>query len=185
MSDEPPVRLLTDDERERKVRRLPGTEGRPRIWQPVLDGDLDIPIASDVDGRCRHRQIRVESDRRVFCLDCNRYVDAVAYILQLASDWAWHRRTNQEARAKNRALHEELAELERKIRNAKSRLKRARPPEVEAARKAVEQARRAIWRTTEALRSLGIDDSQVIHGKLREASASLGAADLALSGESE
>lgn len=176
MSDEPPIKL-----RDPNVKRLPGTEGKPRIWQPVLDGDgeLDIPIASDRDTRCRHRHILVQTDRRVLCRDCERHIDPVDYVLELARDFAWLQRCDREARSKIRALQKDVDELERQERNAKSRLRRARPEELEAARKAVEQARRAIWRTSEALRSLGIDD-EVIYGPLRLAGERIEAADVAL-----
>lgn len=75
---------------------------------------------------CRHRQIVVDEDKRqVECAKCHASIDPYEVILRWAtrSDAAYVQITLLEK--KRVELSEELADLTRQIRNAKSRLQRA------------------------------------------------------------
>lgn len=97
-------------------------------------GDEDAPVATQPreGGYCRHARVTLNSElHRVTCRDCEREVDAFAYLQRLASDWERYATHRKEAQRRATEAHERLKELLRLEQNARARLKRL-DPEAEA-----------------------------------------------------
>lgn len=75
---------------------------------------------------CRHRRYELDYDsRRVYCRSCGEEVDAFAALKAIADDWAHVRRVRESLDSEIRAKRKQLNDLERRIRNAKARVRRA------------------------------------------------------------
>lgn len=93
----------------------------------VIDGGAeDAPIVRRPrDRRCSHRKFEVsETNRRVYCSDCDEEVDAIDVLLFLAKHRERYVHAAKSARAEARRVEARLTELKRDERNTRARLAR-------------------------------------------------------------
>lgn len=161
-----------------------GDGGEVILFPKVKDDDPPIEPPATIKPRpkawerskgCTHagRSTLDETAHALLCSDCGQVLDAFEWIRRFVQRWDRVNTDYQQARQQCSATHERLADLERRERNAKARIRKATAPELVAARKAVEQASRAIYRTIEAMREFGISDGDALYAKVYDARSAL------------
>lgn len=100
------------------------SELRKQRERGVLEPGLAIAERPTVNGRrCYHRHVEV-GEASVSCADCKAPLDAHQLLLQYANEERSFLFACEKARTERKRLEEELASVERKVKNAKARLRR-------------------------------------------------------------
>lgn len=111
---------MSDADRERpsNLRLLP-------VAEPDDDEERLLAKKKPADQFCRHQHGDIdEAAHRLYCRDCGDEVDPLDFLLDLANRWDWVRRERKADGAKARLAARELAEVERRLKNAKARLRK-------------------------------------------------------------
>lgn len=78
------------------------------------------------DYRCGHRYKAIDEVlRSVTCRDCEIDIDPLDALLDVARAWEWLQNNSKDIKAKNARARSELDRVDRELRNAKARLRRA------------------------------------------------------------
>lgn len=93
----------------------------------AVDGTRPPVTREDPKPFCNHAHVRLDdAGHRVFCDDCGDEVDPWAFLAKMASEWSRHRDAIRDIRRRRNHAQDELDEIRRLERNAKSRLRAAR-----------------------------------------------------------
>jgi hypothetical protein len=96
------------------------------ILLPVAKPDDDAPITKEFERFCAHRRARIDGTaRRLYCRECEREIDAMDFLIRLANDYGYYVRAREAALAKMQKANRELVDVERRVKNAKARARRA------------------------------------------------------------
>lgn len=103
----------------------------PEILRRLDDKDgPDAPVERDRTrggSGCNHRKVTLEIGPRCLrCRDCDEVIDPINWIEQLVHEWDQYLYRWHSARDRVKAADREANDVERKLKNAKARLRRAR-----------------------------------------------------------
>lgn len=94
---------------------------------PVAEPDDDPVITKQepADRYCRHQQASIdENAHRLYCRDCKEEIDPLDFLLDLAGRWASVQTDRDSMKAKARLASRELIDVQRRLKNAKARLRK-------------------------------------------------------------
>lgn len=94
------------------------------------DPPLYVPVEKEKPPKrsgdyCRHEHVSITTERRVWCRDCETWIDPVDYILRIAEHWDRVKNERAVLLAENKRLRESVANLARVEANAKARIRGA------------------------------------------------------------
>jgi hypothetical protein len=113
--------IMTDEQRTTDPAKV--VELRPGY---NIEDEQRMLHVQEPEKRCYHKRFTLEAgERRVFCADCKQPVDAFDALDYLARNVERYMHERKGALSRLRAARLELADVERQVRNAKARLRRA------------------------------------------------------------
>jgi hypothetical protein len=93
---------------------------------PVAEPEDDplLTKKEPAEAHCRHQHGAIDEAAHRLCRDCGDEIDPLDFLLGLVGKWDWVRRERAAAGAKARLAANELADVERRLKNAKARLRK-------------------------------------------------------------
>jgi hypothetical protein len=121
----------------------------PEVAKRLDEADgPDAPVRGvpRIPGACRHERTTLDlASRALTCAECAKVLDPYDWIDRLAREWDVYVYRWKSARVKVRALEKAVADLERKEKNAKARVRNAEHPAAKEARQALRDAAKLLW----------------------------------------
>lgn len=99
----------------------------PRLSVAPAPEQLDAPIVREPRQKfCRHEHVSLNvPERKLTCRDCELVIDPVEWLEQLAAQWDRYAFRLRSAVVKTQGAERDLADVERRLRNAKARMRKA------------------------------------------------------------